>query len=248
MTEVRAVLRQQGTQWFLEVPEAVIETAGWHDGRSVTVIDGEDDLLLEQIAAEATAAVRAATVAVDLALGGAEPARSTAASPPEPGTNDELAGRAKDQLALVLSFFARVETKLSVVLAVDLAMISIAFAKVLPLSDVSLSVIGSLALFAVMQVASLILLYRGSFPHLADGERSLIYFRTVAQLDEAEYRTRFSQRDLSAHTGDVIDQAWINARILTVKFDRLKRAYFWMGLSVAPWVVALAVLALAARP
>lgn len=244
MTEVRAVLRQAGTQWIVDVPDTVVEAAGWHDGQAVTVADLLDDPELEQIAAEATAAVQAATVAVDRALGNAQSVPVEAAAPLPTSPNDELAGRAKDQLALVLSFFARVETKLSVVLAVDLAMISIAFAKVLPLADVSLSVIGLLALFAVMQVASLILLYRGSFPHLTDGERSLIYFRTVAALSEADYRERFSQRDLGAHTDDVIDQAWINARILTVKFDRLKRAYFWMGLSVAPWVVALAVLAL----
>lgn len=242
MTEVRAVLRQAGTQWILAVPNTVAEAAGWLDGQAVTVTDLMDDPELEQIAAEATAAVQAATVAVDRALGTTETESPTAPLPPS--QNDELAGRAKDQLALVLSFFARVETKLSVVLAVDLAMISIAFAKVLPVTDVSPSVIGLLALFAVMQVASLILLYRGSFPHLTDGERSLIYFRTVAAFDEVDYRTRFSQRDLGAHTDDVIDQAWINARILTVKFDRLKRAYFWMGLSVAPWVAALAVLAL----
>jgi len=245
MTEVRAVLRQAAEQWFVTIPNAAAETAGWHDGQAVTVIDLVDDLLLEQIAAEATVAVRAATVAVDLALGSAEPGPAAAAPTPPQNDNEELAGRAKDQLALVLSFFVRVETKLSVILAVDLAMISIAFAKVLPLAEVSLSVIGLLALFAVMQVASLILLYRGSFPHLADGERSLIYFRSVAQLDEADYRTRFTQRDLGAHVDDVIDQAWINARILTVKYDRLKWAYLWMGLSVAPWVVALAVLALA---
>ncbi|PXV55951.1 hypothetical protein SAMN04487785_10850 [Dyella jiangningensis] len=244
MTEVRAVLRQAGTQWVLAVADTVVEAAGWHDGQALTVTDAVDDPALEQVAAQATAAVRAATAAVDLALVGTEPTRSTVTSSPDPGMNEELAGRAKDQLALVLSFFARVETKLSVVLAVDLAMISIAFAKVLPVSDVSPSVIGAIALFAVMQVASLILLYRGSFPHLTDGERSLIYFRTVAQLDEADYRTRFSQRNLGAHTDDIIDQAWINAKILTVKFDRLKRAYFWMGLSVAPWLVALAVLAL----
>lgn len=243
MTEVRAVLRQAGEQWFLSVPSAAAEAAGWHDGQTVTVIDLVDDLL----AAEATAAVRAATVAVDLALGSAESGPTATAPPPRRTDNEELAGRAKDQLALVLSFFVRVETKLSVILAVDLAMISIAFAKVLPLAEVSLSVIGLLALFAVMQVASLILLYRGSFPHLEDGERSLIYFRAVAQLDQADYRMRFTQRDLGAHIDDVIDEAWINARILTVKYDRLKRAYLWMGLSVAPWVVALAVLALALR-
>ena len=244
MTEVRAVLRQVGTQWILAVPDTVAEVAGWHDGQAVTVSDLVDDPELEQIAAEAKAAVQAATLAVDRALGGAQSVPA-AGEPPLPlSQNDELAGRANDQLALVLSFFARVETKLSVVLAVDLAMISIAFAKVLPVTNASPSVIGLIALFAVMQVASLILLYRGSFPHLTDGERSLIYLRTGAALDEADYRQRFSERDRGAHTDDVIDQAWINARILTVKFDRLKHAYFWMGLSVAPWLVALAVLAL----
>ncbi|MEX1827308.1 Pycsar system effector family protein [Luteibacter sp. CQ10] len=246
MTEVSAVLRLVGDQWMIALPTGVPEAAGWLDGQTLTVLDLADDPVLEQIAAEAAAATASVAAAVDRTLGAGQelpPVPASVAISPE---TEELAARAKDQLALVLSFFARVETKLSVVLAVDLAMISIAFAKVLPLADVSFSVLALLAVFAVMQVASLILLYRGSFPHLADGERSLIYFRSIAQFGEAEYRTRFSERELAAHVGDLLEQAWINARILTVKFDRLKRAYFWMGLSVAPWVVALAVLALAA--
>lgn len=236
----QAHLRKTATGWCLDPLDANAASAQWVDGEEVVVSKRVDEVALERLATEAPRAVDEAHRVVTGALG--DHAGSAGSSPAEPSERVD-ADAAKAQLDLVLSFFSRVETKLSVVLAIDLGMLSVAFAKALPVNEVHVGSAIALAAFVICQAWALLALYRGSFPELNGGHASLVYFREVAKLREADYTQRFAALPKNELARDHLEQAWRNARILTTKFNQLQRAYQWTALSIVPWMIALALLA-----
>src|SRR5438128_11442795 len=96
----------------------------------------------------------------------------------------EQLNAAREQLRVVLDFFGRVETKLSVVLGVDLAMLGFLASKIPAAATVP--VVGWLAVgvFALLSAGSLWNLYRASAPQLEGGHDSLVYFREIANRTE----------------------------------------------------------------
>jgi hypothetical protein len=163
---------------------------------------------------------------------------------PAPSAEDDLVdpAAAKAQLDLVLSFFSRVETKLSVVLGIALAMSSVVFTKAAPLNTVPWAPAVALAAFVIFQALAMRELYLGSFPSLNGGHASLVYFREAAKMREADYTERFAALSKAALARDHLEQAWRNAKILTAKFDHLQRAYQWTAGSIIPWAIALVLL------
>ncbi len=149
---------------------------------------------------------------------------------------------ARDQLTLVLSFFARVDTKLSVVLGANVGMLGILFTRVtaagIPAFPPSFlwALIG---LFLVLLALSSFYLYRGSFPSLEGGAGSLVYFREIAARGERDFVDAFSRLSSSTLTADLLSQSWRNSVILTQKFASLRRAYTWSAFSIIPWALAL---------
>lgn len=154
----------------------------------------------------------------------------------------------KDQLNLVLSFFSRVDSKLSVVLAMDTGMLAVLGAYAPPLKSLSspmLIVAGSaVALLGV----SIVFLYRGAFPSLKGGNSSLVYFREIAKRTEQEFIEQFKDQNDEQHVNDLLAQVWRNSEILKAKFDALKAAFTFLALAFIPWVAALALFAAYADP
>ena len=89
--------------------------------------------------------------------------------------------------------------------------------------------------------ASLISLYRGSFPNLNGGHASLVYFRELQKTPESSFLSAYRSATPEALAEDYLGQVWRNAKILTMKFDRLKQAYVYMALAIVPWTAALVV-------
>ena len=140
------------------------------------------------------------------------------------------------QLDRVLGFFARVESKASFIFALDTGMLALA---ALNLSSTDLGywyvdVLAALTLASI--VGSLLFLYRCSFPQLKGGTNSLIYFREIAKLTEADFIEKFRSRSEDSHTRDMLGQVWRNAEILKIKFDCLKVAFILTAVALIPWV------------
>jgi hypothetical protein len=148
---------------------------------------------------------------------------------------------ATNQLDLILSFFPRVDAKLSVVLGIDLGMLSILLTKAPSNFDqvTDRDWIG-LSLFAAAMMLSLFFLYFGSFPHLNGGTSSLVYFREIAKKKKTEdYARAFNALTEQSLTDDLLSQVWCNAVILDKKFSRLKCAYIATVLGIGPWAFCL---------
>lgn len=144
------------------------------------------------------------------------------------------------ELNLVLSFFGRVDTKLSVVLGIDLGMVGLLLSK-LPSQLTEINLIGrwSLLVFVLNTVVSLIQLYRGSFPNIVGGTESLTYFRAIAKRREVTFVDEFSAQTSEQLARDVLCQVWRNSEILSQKFTCLKWAYIAMAIAIIPWVICL---------
>jgi hypothetical protein len=157
-----------------------------------------------------------------------------------PGTPQETLAEAREQLNLVLSFFSRVDAKASVVLAVDTGMLAVLASNAPPLRQMSI-LSGVAAITSVLVIAgSLWFLYRIAFPSLSGGQRSLIYFREIANRTESTFLDEFVGQDDQARLKDVLGQVWRNSVILKQKFDALRVAFVLMALAIILWVLAVA--------
>lgn len=158
--------------------------------------------------------------------------------------NKELIDLARDQLNRVLGFFPRVDAKVSVLFSVDIAMLALLAGKA-PISTLQWNLFPSLvALLALTLVAlSLFFLYQASFPRLAGGHRSLLYFREIAAREEAVFVDEFREQSEDAYLKDLLRQVWRNSEILKQKYDYLKYAFISLICALLPWLVALAIFA-----
>jgi hypothetical protein len=152
---------------------------------------------------------------------------------------ETLLDTASEQLDRVLGFFPRVETKISALFAVDVAMLALLAINAIS-DDFS---VWYLALFFGLAVvglgASICCLYHASFPQLKGGNNSLVYFREIARRTEADYIKSVRAVEIDAYAEDVLGQVWRNAEILTAKYHGVKLAFICTALSVPVWFLAL---------
>lgn len=143
------------------------------------------------------------------------------------------------QLDRVLSFFPRVEAKASFLFAVNSTMLGVLALNVQRVDFFSWShstaAIASMGLLA----ASLWFIYRCTFPNLAGGHSSLIYFREIAKLREAEFIAAFRSLSKGRLFDDLASQTWRNSEILTIKFRSMKTAFILTALALIPWTAFL---------
>lgn len=149
---------------------------------------------------------------------------------------------ARDQLALVLSFFPRVDAKLSVVLGIDLAMLGFLASRLPDISVAGHWILGTSAATTLLIGFSLWHLYEGSFPSLAGGNGSLVYFRAIAERTEAKYIAEYNALSSDLMSSDVLGQVWRNSEILRKKFDSLVAAYKCMAIAVIFWLTSLVLI------
>lgn len=153
-------------------------------------------------------------------------------------TESDLRPMAKDQLGLVLSFFPRVDSKISLLVGIDIAMLAYLASKTPPFSSWEAKLLFALIPVILLSV-SLWHLYLASFPQLEGGRDSLVYFREIATRAEGKYLEDFKKQTPEFHVNDLLGQVWRNSQILKEKFHHLKLAFQLLGWAILPWLVTL---------
>jgi len=154
--------------------------------------------------------------------------------------DETLREAAVDQLDRVLSFFARVDTKISALFAVDVAMLAL-LALNARLADLQIWYLVLAYVLSIVAIsASIWFLYRASYPVLDGGHQSLVYFREIARRTEAAFLKEMRTCSDAAYTDDLMAQVWRNAEILTLKFNAVKLAFVATSLALPSWFLALA--------
>jgi len=157
----------------------------------------------------------------------------------QPMPADERLKAAWSELTLVLSFFPRIDTKLSVVLGLDLGMLAILAARLPAAGDITLLHLAFGLPLLVFLGRSMFGLWRGAFPHLEGGTNSLVYFRSICRMKETSFRQDFASLSASQLADDLLNQVWRNSRILVTKFESLRIAYVAMLGAALCWSVLL---------
>ncbi|MBH1592331.1 hypothetical protein I5U77_07740 [Stenotrophomonas maltophilia] len=158
-----------------------------------------------------------------------------------PNQRDRVSA-AWQQLNLVLGFFSRVDTKLSVGLGINLGMLAMIATRLPKLDELTalISVVG--VLFLTPLTVSFWHLWYGYFPELRGGSNSLIFFERVSSMAEHEFLQKCAERTLMEFEEDLLGQCWRNSKILSSKFSCLKYAYIATVLAIAPWMALIVVL------
>lgn len=147
-----------------------------------------------------------------------------------------------NELNLVLSFFPRVDTRLSAVLAINLGLIGWAVGR-WPSSD-------KLTLTAVSIALAFLFTLANRFRHAANailpntngGTGSLVFYGSIAGMAESDFRDQFMARSSHQLACDLLEQAWRNSKVLECKFKALCGAVLWMIWTIPSWVLLLLVL------
>ena len=151
---------------------------------------------------------------------------------------------ARDQLSLVLSFFPRVDAKLSTVLGINTGMLAALGLSFPPLQKMTPLLWIAPVLALALLIASYIQLYQGGFPTVKGGDSSLIYFREIAKRTEAGFVEEYLGCIPEAMSRDVLGQVWRNAEILSAKYDSLKLAFRFTAIGTVFWIISLALFSL----
>jgi hypothetical protein len=149
----------------------------------------------------------------------------------------------RDQLNLVLSFFSRVDAKLSTILAIDTGMLAAVGASFPSADQFKWWLAIAPAVTVVLLCLSYFYLYRGGFPNVDGGHDSFIYFRSIAKRTESKFIQGYISQSHEDLRNDVLGQVWRNSEILAFKYDRLKWAFIWMAWAILPWVLSLVLFA-----
>ncbi|WP_047865489.1 Pycsar system effector family protein [Rubrobacter aplysinae] len=154
-------------------------------------------------------------------------------------TKQEQLEAAERRLDRLFDWVGRSDTKFSIILGVDTGMLgflatSAPASASVPVISIILAVVSVLLL-----VASLIFIYRGTYPRTRGPGASLIYFGSIAGEELANFRQRFRGCDADDHLDDVLEQVHRNSEILDSKFKELQRAYRCLLAAILPWASAL---------
>jgi hypothetical protein len=128
--------------------------------------------------------------------------------------NDASLKDARDQLTLVLSFFSRVDAKLSTVLAIDTAMLAALSASFPPLAKMTAWMAVAPALATLSLGLSFFYLYRGGFPDVGGGHDSAVYFKEIAKRTEAKFIEEYCRHAPESLRHAVLGQVWRNSENL----------------------------------
>lgn len=150
--------------------------------------------------------------------------------------NKELIDTAKDTLSRVLGFFPRVDAMLSVLLALNLALLGVLATNAPAAPKMDFYSTAGAMVFGIFASITFFHLYKSAFPRLDGGHTSLLYFREIARKTDLTYREEFKKITEESYLEDLIEQTWINSFILKEKYDHLKLAFIFLLLSLVFWL------------
>ena len=148
----------------------------------------------------------------------------------------KLIDRADKNLDRQLDWIARIDSRMSFVTGIDLAMLGALAASASTVSNWSWDTGGLGVLAAVLLAAVLVCIFTGFFPRTTSKNDSLLFFGTIADKKIDQFESQWHQTTDEAYLNDLLAQTHINAEIVCKKFHLLKNALILLLLAAIPWV------------
>lgn len=172
---------------------------------------------------------------------------STTPTPvPQPPSEDVLevqVERAEKILDRLLEWIRAVDAKTPVVMAIDTAMLG-ALAAIAPSPEkLCITTWLWIAFGSAALIVSLGLCAKATFPQTKGPEGSLIFFGGIASRSADAFGQAMRELTKTRYLDDLLSQCHRNAEIAGNKFACVRKALFWLIAGIAPWLVALYILA-----
>lgn len=143
-------------------------------------------------------------------------------------------------LDTLLKWSGRYDNKLSVFAAIDIGMLGAMFIAIHPLISLILKFMFFLTL--ILLGFSLIEILLGSFPRTASPNKSLIFFGTIAKMDQDYFKKAFKNLSDEDYIDDILSQCHRNSQILSVKFLHFRIAVLLGMMAIIPWLLSFFLL------
>lgn len=146
---------------------------------------------------------------------------------------------AEKNLQRLLEWTGRYDTKCSLVLGIDTALIGSIPAFASPPQEwfwyTTLFTVVTLFMIAI----SFYNVCVGGTPQTHDPGRSLLFFGSIAKRTVAEYRQEFLSQTKQEYLDDLLQQCHRNSEILHDKFTHFQRGYTLLLYGLIPWFVCM---------
>lgn len=152
---------------------------------------------------------------------------------------DWVKQRAEKSLSQMIDWIGRHDSRSAGLMGITVAMMGALSAATPSVKQWNGVFAFALALAALGFAIVLYQLMRGQIPRLRTGRPSLSFFGTVAGMQQDEFRARFVSMTEEEYLDDVLNQCYVNARILRSKFRCLKRGLIALLLTALPWTWAI---------
>lgn len=153
--------------------------------------------------------------------------------------DDWVKARAEKSLAQMIDWIGRHDSRSAGLMGITVAMMGALSAATPSLKQWTPVFMLALALTASGFGMVLYQLMRGQIPRLRSGKPSIGFFGTIAAMPQDEFRKRFTEMTEEEYLEDLLNQCYVNARILRSKFRCLKRGLITLLLTALPWTWAI---------
>lgn len=142
-------------------------------------------------------------------------------------------------LARLLDWINKVDTKITLIMAIDIAMLGILFSEAPSVSDYSTVLIICLVFSTITIFISLLFLLFSTFPITRGPDDSMIYFGKIVNKTLEEYESDLGAYQEENYIEDLIQQCHRNAEIANRKYKLLQRSLRALFVCIIPWLISL---------
>ena len=153
--------------------------------------------------------------------------------------DDWVRARAEKSLSQMIDWIGRHDSRSAGLMGITVAMMGALSAATPSVKQWTGLFTFALFLAAVGFGMVLYQLMRGQIPRLRTGRPSLSFFGTVATMSQDDFRNRFVAMTEEEYLDDILNQCYVNARILRSKFRCLRRGLIALLITALPWVWAI---------
>lgn len=155
--------------------------------------------------------------------------------------NDELTRtRAEKSLVQMYDWIGKHDTRSGALMIITVAMMGALSAAIPPTRPWPPLFVAVIVLAAGGFGFVLLQIMRGIIPRMRTSAKpSLSFFGAIAGMPQEQFHERFVNLSEAEYIEDLLNQIYVNARILRSKFRCLKRAQIGLLLTALPWAVAL---------
>jgi hypothetical protein len=148
----------------------------------------------------------------------------------------EIAEKTLDRL---LEWVTRFDNKSAIVFAIDIGMVAVLASFAANEKSWGALQIAFLILSLGTTTASLVFVVLSAYPRTKGPVSSVIYFGSIAQISETEFRDEFTRLTDEQYLDDLLAQCHRNAVILNEKFKMFRLAFVFLFSSIPIWAVAV---------